>query len=115
PAADDDDRLDGAVRFRLLDPALEPIADGLRHSVHRRRVNRDERDLAFNRKVDDRIDGGHAVFPPERARRTPTKRARGMRLFGDAENMLERAASSGQLPAPLETARPGVKEFRCSL
>ncbi len=63
PGADDNDRLDRAVRLRLLDAELEAVADGLRQRVHRWGVDRDQRDLALNRKVGDRIDGGHGVFP----------------------------------------------------
>ena len=66
--ADDDDRLDGAVRFRRFDAAFEALADGLRQRVHWRGVDRNQRDFAFDRKVDDRIDGGHGVFPLWRAR-----------------------------------------------
>ena len=65
PVADDNDRLDRAVRLGLLDAPIEAVADGLRQSVHRRRVDRDQRDFALNRKVGDRIDGGHGVFPLE--------------------------------------------------
>src|ERR1700722_4622853 len=71
PIADDDDRLDGAVRFRRFDASLQTVADGLRQRVHGRGVYRDQRDLAIDRKVGDRINGGHGVFPLWRTRPTP--------------------------------------------
>jgi len=81
--ADDDDRLDRAVRFRRFDASLEALSDGLRQSVHWRRVDRNQRDFAFDRKVNDRIDGGHGVFPLWRARPTPVMMARPGLLIGD--------------------------------
>ena len=62
PVADDDDRLDRAVRLGLIDAPIEAVADGLRQGVHRRGVDRDQSDLALNRKVGDRIDGRHLIF-----------------------------------------------------
>ena len=50
PIADDDDRLDGAVRFRRFDASLQTVADGLRQSIHRLGVYGDERDFAFDRR-----------------------------------------------------------------
>ena len=72
PAADDHDGLDRAVRFRRLDAAFEAVADGLRQRVHRRGVDRDQRDLAVDGEVGDGIDGGHGVFPPAWVRRMPS-------------------------------------------
>ena len=82
PVADDDDRLDGAVPFRRFDAALEALSDGLRQGVHWRRIDRDQRNFAFDRKVDDRIHGGHGVFPLWRARPTPVMMERPGLLIG---------------------------------
>ena len=81
PAADDDDGLDRAVRFRRLDASLETVAHGLRQRVHRRGVYRDHPDFAVDGEVGDRIDGGHGFIPLERARRAPTAIERKARRF----------------------------------
>ena len=99
-AADDDDRLDRGIRLRRLDAALEAVANGLRQRVHRRGIDRNQGDLAVDRKVGNRIDGGHWVFPQALARRTSTTSAgRARRLAGsDAGSMFETCGVSGSTP-----------------
>ena len=108
--ADDDDRLDRAVRLRRFDASFEALADDLRQRVHWRGVDRNQRDFAFDRKVDDRIYGGHGVFPLWRARSTPVMMARPGLLIGDDRNMIERPTASGQLPS--KARPPGSKPNR---
>ena len=62
PSADDDGRLDRAVRLGRLDAAFQAVSDGLRQRVDRRRVDRDGRHLAFDRQFGDGADRDHGLL-----------------------------------------------------
>ena len=57
--ADQDRRLDLRVGLGLFDAELETLADGLGEGVDRGRVDRDDRDVALDRIIRNRIDGCH--------------------------------------------------------
>ena len=117
PIADKDDRLDRAICFGRFDASLQTLADGLRKSVHRRGVDGEQRDFAIDRKVGDRIHGGHGVFPLEWAIRTSMTEREGEVLgFATPRVMIEQPASSGQLLTRGGLGSwPEAKEFRRSL
>ena len=119
PVADEDDRLDRAVRVSLPYAPIETVADGLRKRVHRRRVDRHQRDFVLDREVDDRIDGGHGVFPlGSRAAQTSMTEREG-EVWGFARPMAclssRRPRSTPREGAALQARRAELKEFRPSL
>ena len=59
--ADQHDRLDRRVGDGGLEGALQPLADHGRQGVDRRRVQRDDADVAFHGEISDGVDRGHAA------------------------------------------------------